>query len=362
MPTLQPRRPDRSPKGSLALMLLAMGAAALLHAAAIDAAPTPASPPATLRETGLYLPGAELVVDPAHLAFSPQYPLWTDGARKRRWLSLPPNTYIDASRPNAWEFPVGTRLWKEFSVGRAVETRYIERLADGSWRYATYVWNEAGTDATLAPVDGISALAIEGAPNNRYTVPGEADCRSCHEGAAVPVLGFSALQLSDDRDPLAPHADAFSPIDLRRLVDRGLVRNFPPEWRDKPPRIAASSPHERAALGYLHGNCGHCHNADGSPVPVDIRLAQDASLGAESVAQVLRSLLNAPSRFRAHGLAHDARVVKPGRPEASTLLWRIRSTNPQTRMPPLGVQALDHKALALLERWINERSSNSPEI
>jgi mono/diheme cytochrome c family protein len=305
------------------------------------------------------LPGAGLVVDPAHLAFSPQYPLWTDGATKRRWLSLPPKTYIDASRPNAWEFPVGTRLWKEFSVGRAIETRYIERLADGQWRYATYIWNEAGTNATLAPAAGVRGLLV--APDVRHNIPGEEDCRACHEGAAVPVLGFSALQLSPDRDPLAPHADAFSQTDLRGLVARGLVRNLPQSLVDAAPRISASSAVERAALGYLHGNCGHCHNADGSPVPVDARLAHDVSLGAKSSEQVLRSLLDAPTRFRAPGLPHDARVVVPGRPEASTLLWRIRSTNPQTRMPPLGVQQLDHEALALLERWINERSSHLPE-
>jgi hypothetical protein len=345
---LAPRRPARRSIGLFALLLVATGAAA-------------AAPPQTLRQTGLYLPGTGLVVDPAHLAFSPQYPLWTDGASKRRWLSLPPNTYIDASRPNAWEFPAGTRLWKEFSVGRAVETRYIERLADGQWQYATYVWNETGTDATLAPGDGVRRMPVEGAPNGRYTVPGEGDCRACHEGAAVPVLGFSALQLSSDRDPLAPHADAFSSTDLRQLVARGLVRNLPPALTDTPPRITASSAVERAALGYLHGNCSHCHNSDGSPVPVDVRLAQDVSLGAESTEHVLRSLLDASSRFRAPGLGHDARVVAPGRPEASTLLWRIRSTNPQTQMPPLGVQALDYKALALLERWIAERSSNQPE-
>jgi hypothetical protein len=345
-------------KAPLALVLLALAIALLLRTAVSDAASIlTSSPPTTLRDTGLYIAGPGLVVDPAHLAFSPQYPLWTDGARKRRWLSLPPNTSIDASRPNAWEFPIGTRLWKEFSVGRPVETRYIERLADGSWRYASYIWNEAGTDATLAPLEGVRALRIEGAPNDRYSVPGETDCRACHEGAAAPVLGFSALQLSHDRDPFAPHADASSAVDLRQLVTRGLVRNLPRTLLDTPPRIAASSPQERAALGYLHGNCGHCHNADGSPVPVELRLSQDVSLGAKSVEQVLRSLIDAPSRFRAAGLAHDARVVAPGRPEASTLLWRIRSMNPQNQMPPLGVQALDHEALALLERWIAERPS-----
>src|SRR5688572_32525951 len=85
-------------------------------------------------------------------AFAPQYPLWTDGASKRRWIHLPPGAAIDATRPDDWVFPVGTKLWKEFSLGgRRIETRYIERLADGRWRFTAYAWNAAGTEATRAP-------------------------------------------------------------------------------------------------------------------------------------------------------------------------------------------------------------------
>jgi hypothetical protein len=78
-----------------------------------------ANPAQHLRDTGLFVEtvteiGAGIV------AFSPQYPLWSDGAKKRRWISLPPGTFIDASRPDAWEFPRGTRLWKEFSHDRRV--------------------------------------------------------------------------------------------------------------------------------------------------------------------------------------------------------------------------------------------------
>ncbi len=62
---------------------------------------SPAKPPQTLRDTGLYSDFATLQVDPKHLAFSPQYPLWTDGATKRRWISLPPGSAIDASDPDA---------------------------------------------------------------------------------------------------------------------------------------------------------------------------------------------------------------------------------------------------------------------
>src|SRR5262245_1808413 len=94
-------------------------------------AATNSEPPALLSQTGLYTPGTARAVDPQNLTFSPQYPLWTDGAHKRRWIRLPAGSFIDASQPDAWRFPVGTRLWKEFSFdGKPVETRMIERLPD----------------------------------------------------------------------------------------------------------------------------------------------------------------------------------------------------------------------------------------
>ena len=137
---------------------------------------------ARLADTGLYRAGSTIEIRAGNLPFSPQYPLWSDGATKRRWLHIPPGKFIDASRPDAWEFPAGTKLWKEFSHGRRVETRLVERLGDGTWRFAAYVWNEAGTDATLAPEAGIPALPVAGAPRGRYAVPAEPDCRACHEG------------------------------------------------------------------------------------------------------------------------------------------------------------------------------------
>jgi len=322
----------------------------------------PAPLPQHLRDTGLYAPGSSTQIDARNLAFSPQYPLWSDGTRKRRWIYLPPGTTIDASRPDAWDFPTGTRLWKEFAHGRPVETRFIERLPDGTWRFGSYVWNAEGTDATLAPGDGIAALPVAGAPNGTYAIPGEFDCRACHEGAAVPVLGFGALQLSPDRDPLAPHADARSEIDLSGLVSRGLIRNLPTALIETPPRINASSDAERAALGYLHGNCAHCHNDNGSPVPVDLTLAQSAASGAASSEQALRSMIDARSRYRGHGLSADAPLIAPGRPDASVLIARVASRNPQRQMPPLGTQLLDTEALVLLERWISEKSHSSREL
>ncbi|HEU0200938.1 MAG TPA: hypothetical protein VFR86_10940 [Burkholderiaceae bacterium] len=336
-------------------------AQAFVHAAGPSDPATPL--PQHLSETGLFVPGTPAKIRPGNLSFSPQYALWSDGAAKRRWLYLPPGTSIDAARPNAWEFPLGTRLWKEFSHnGRPVETRFIERVADGSWRFAAYVWNEDGSDATLAPATGIRALPAREAPNGTYAIPSQSDCRACHEGAAAPVLGVSTLQLSPDRDPLAPHAERpqENDVDLRGLVARGLLRNLPPQLLDRAPRIATASPTERAALGYLHANCGHCHNnlanetdAEATTVPVDLLLGQDVTAPLRSVETVLRSMVNAPSRYRAPGLPEDTPLITPGQHDHSVLVARMRTRNPNAQMPPLGTKLPDAEGLALIERWIN---------
>jgi hypothetical protein len=78
----------------------------LVSLAALTAHAKSADPAATLKETVLYADFDRLQINPRHIAFAPQYPLWSDGATKRRWLSLPPESTIDASEPDAWKFPV----------------------------------------------------------------------------------------------------------------------------------------------------------------------------------------------------------------------------------------------------------------
>ncbi|UTW09652.1 hypothetical protein [Pseudomonas benzenivorans] len=332
--------------------LAALGAALGLASTASLARPAtgPSSElPALLSETGLFAPGSRAIAS-GLLAFAPQYPLWTDGAEKRRWLSLPPDAAIDASTPDAWTFPKGTRLWKEFAyAGQPVETRFIERLVDGSWRYAAYIWAANGEDATLAPAEGVT-LAVAAAPSGRYAVPSRDDCRGCHEAGPVPVLGCSALQLSPDRDGLALHGATVEtdPVDLEGLLRRGLLRNLPRDLLDQPPRIAARSPTERAALGYLHGNCGHCHNASGPLALLELSLTQGAGSAADAE-RSLRTTLGRLSESRLKDL--DTRIV-PGDAARSLLLARMRSRNPVLQMPPLGTAQTDAQANALIERWI----------
>lgn len=290
------------------------------HAAA------PAPLPVQLSDTGLYAPEVR--------PFAPQYPLWTDGAAKRRWIRLPTGTAIEGTNPDAWVFPPGTRLWKEFGFDQPVETRMSERLPDGTWRFATYVWNAAGTSAEIAPADGVRALPVAAAPNGRYAVPSRADCVVCHEGGPVPVLGFSAVQLAPD---------------LRALVDSGVVKDLPPAVLET--RIAAPTSLARAALGYLHGNCGHCHNETGAIAGIDLMLAQRAADPAASAQGTLQSLFGRASRFRAPASSAVHRD--------SVVTQRMQSNNPYQRMPPLGVAVVDREGIALIEQWIHQTTQET---
>lgn len=285
--------------------------------------------PAHLSETGLYVRPGELAGDV--LPYRPQFELWADGADKRRYLRLPPGGVIDTSDMDAWRFPAGTRLWKEFSQGgRKLETRLVERVgpADSDWAAISYVWREDESEAD-ARVAGY--LDVRGTDHD---APGAGECVACHGGRASYVLGVSALQLA------APGAPG--EIDLARLVELGLVSDAPGSAIAIP-----GDETERAALGYLHANCSHCHNqsrpgSDLAPCmdpdnTMDLFLSV-ADLGSIEETATYRTVVG--------------RQVEPGRPDRSALIERASTRALFYRMPPLGSAVVDPAGVALLEGWI----------
>ncbi|MCB9898121.1 MAG: hypothetical protein H6825_08975 [Planctomycetes bacterium] len=342
---------------------LALAALALASCApdAAPPAPAPDELPAHLADTGLYADATLRDVAPDVWPYDPQYPLWTDGATKRRWIHVPAGSAIDATDPEAWVFPAGTRLWKEFALGRRLETRYMEKRADGSWLRASYVWSDDGGDAVLAPAGGVAHLA-EVAPGVPYDVPGRADCATCHS-RGDGVLGFDALQLSAERDPLAPHANAGVPAgqDLAAFVARGLVRGLPADLLARPPRIPARTPRERAALGYLDTHCGSCHRDDGPLAGLGLTLgAELRDRDGDHPPRALVTTVGRPSRFRPPGAPSCEARIEPGAPELSTLVERMATRDPLRQMPPLGTHLVDVDALHLIETWIREDLEPTP--
>lgn len=326
--------------------------------------------PEQLEDTGLYEPGRFGVIAAANRAFSPQYPLWSDGAAKSRWVYIPPGAMIDTTDLDAWNFPVGTRFWKEFTFeGRKVETRMLWKADDRDWVFASYVWNEAQTSATLAPDRGVRGVA-EVAHGTRHSIPSVDECRACHVSARTEVLGFNTLQLSDDRDPLAPHAEPLMPgmVTLKTLVHEGLLT---PDRQDlvlNPPRIAVHDPKTRAVLGYFSTNCGACHNAKSAIQAARMLLKQSSLASAPRADHVdederladagnpaLATIVNHPGTWTPPALrGQTPTLVMPGVPEQSTLFLRMKSRRPSSQMPPLGTVLADREAIELVTSWIRE--------
>jgi hypothetical protein len=284
--------------------------------------------PVRLSETGLYQrPG---VIAEEVLAYRPAFELWADGADKQRYLRLPPGEVIDTSDMDAWAFPDGTQVWKEFSRGgRKLETRLIEKVA-GDWASVSYVWREDEADADAAATGYLDVRGTE------HDAPGAGECVGCHGGRASFLLGVSAIQLSAPAGP--------GEVDLEGLDRRGLVSNAPAAAFAIP-----GDQEERAALGYLHANCSHCHNRgrparDMAPCldpnnSMDLYLAV-AELGSVEETATYRTVVGDQ--------------VVPGRPDRSRLVERANTRTLFYRMPPLGSETIDADGVAILERWIED--------
>jgi hypothetical protein len=316
--------------------------------AMIDTPPIDPNNPPTLFDTGLCVDAACTQIAPGIRAFTPQFQLWSDSATKKRWIYLPPGTQIDTSNMDFWQFPVGTKLWKEFTRGTTrVETRLVMRIGAGNtnndWFYVAYVWNAAQNATTAEPFGVLDANGTE------HDVPGRILCRQCHDNTQPSrVLGFSAIQLDWDN----PDANEY---DLQALVAANLLTNQPPSsggvggYYPVPGNIT-----EKPALGYLHANCGHCHNpnsrvyTDNMMIRMQLRLTV-GTLTSVGTTPAYTTAVNQNAQLMVGGLM---KIVTPMQPSQSALFFRFQSTNPAERMPAVGSEMMDPTGETTLRDWI----------
>lgn len=309
-----------------------------------------------LSETGLYSDLAAKMIAPQNLSFSPQYPLWTDGASKQRWIYLPPGTQIDTTDIDHWTFPVGTKIWKEFSFPHAsgtgkkrVETRLAEKLPTQGWEFSTYAWNEEETAAPLAPLAGVRDAYPSGL-GTTHDIPSVSSCLRCHNRGGDRVLGFDALQLSEERDSMALHAEPLVPgmVTLKSLAQSSLLTVPPSNFV---PKIHASSSLGRTAMGYLHANCGSCHNPSGNAQFTGLFFRHSVLSTSEVTAPTFATAVNQMTTgFWLPNEAESFRI-KAGEPEKSAVVYRLKATD-FDRMPPVGSKFNDQDAIKLIEEWI----------
>jgi hypothetical protein len=307
---------------------------ATLADAAEDAATDAGGPvvPDTLALSGLYAPGSTSELAPGVQPYTPRYELWSDGAQKQRWLQLPEGTQIDTSDMDAWQFPVGTKLWKEFARdGKRLETRLLWKTEIG-WLRTAYLWNEQESEAT---VDRRGASDVRG---TTHDVPARSECGECHDGQPDVALGVSAIQL----------AHSMPGVTLQSLADDGKLSTAPPTTGLPLPDTEAWN-----ALGYLHANCGSCHVPSSivwDKVNLDLWLRTSELIGYPAT-QSYMSTVGVPLTDTAGGSV-QLRIMA-GDAAASGLILRMTQRGDENAMPPIASELVDEDGVALVSSWIN---------
>jgi len=294
--------------------------------------------PAQLSQTGCVMTTAPTMPASGLIPYAPNAGFFSDNAVKARWLALPDGQRIVINAQNDFEFPNGSVLMKNFSIGtRLVETRLFMRHNNGTWAGYTYEWNAGGTDATR--VIGGKTVQVAG---QTWQFPSEAQCLQCHSAAAGFTLGLEIGQLNGDFGyPTMRTAN--------QLVTLNGIDTLTPALTQTPAQLPViPAPFGSAALGlraraYLHTNCANCHRPTG-PAPGDLDFRFTTTLAATNACDITPAMGNL-------GLT-DARILAPGSAARSVAVARVNRVGADA-MPPLARHQIDTAGVQLLTDWVN---------
>ena len=276
------------------------------------AVPRTAVFPDALSELGLYDDRdalAELTPASDHHRYELSSTLYSDHSEKDRLLSIPAGTVIEGTGDGMPRFPEGTTLVKTFAYPldatdpaagrRIIETRVL-LLVGGEWNVATYVWNDAQTEALLE-LDGVSTTVtwLDESGRERtidYEVPDEMTCVACHQqqGAITP-LGPELRYLNFDVDRSGELVNQLAHLDGLGLFDQV----DPAAVAQGVDYLDAAVPLSDRGRAYLDMNCAHCHNPGGWERPAGEGLDLRAEIDLASSGILTRA--NAIGRNMANG-------------------------------------------------------------
>jgi hypothetical protein len=111
--------------------------------------------------------------------------------------------------------------------------------------------------------------------------------------------------------------------------------------------VPGSDPATKAALGYLHANCGNCHNSSFVTVDLHLRLL----VGQKTVAST-DIVTSAVGKATANMADLGKLRIDAGHPGTSTVITRMSSRVPSAQMPPLATEMVDSSGVKVVSDWI----------
>ncbi len=284
-------------------------------------------------------------------------PLFTDYARKYRFVFVPEGSQAAYRATEVFDFPVGTIIAKTFTIAQdlriegspedIIETRLLIKRNDG-WVALPYIWNPSRTDAVLTPGGGVQAISWidnSGASRNtNYVIPNTNNCANCHGEETLLPIGPTARSLNKDFDYAGGTGNQLAHWDALDILsgvpaDTSSIPTIPM------PDDAGASLADRAR-GYLDVNCAHCHVPGGAGDTSGLYLDYFRPFGLE----VGECKTPIAAGGGSGGLAYD---IVPGNAAESIMVFRMASNELEERMPEIGRSIVHTEGVALIADWIN---------
>ena len=290
-------------------------------------------------------------------------PLWSDNATKTRAFVLPAAGKIHvkdctanasecpqgAADDGKWVFPVGTVMIKNFMFdGKLVETRLFMHQSDDAmmgWVGYGYEWNEAQTEATIAPIDRDLGKSFNtGTHTVTWNYPSRMDCLTCHDYRGGSTIGPETAQMNR-MVGAANQLDTFASMNLfetppAKPYKTALVVPYDGQAGPSP----AGATLDQKARSYMHANCSFCHRPQGQFPNFDLRF--DTTLAAASIC-------NVATKKTAQTIT-ATKIMVPADHANSAMWQRMQSmTGDNGRMPAIGSYVPDDLGTQLVADWID---------
>jgi uncharacterized repeat protein (TIGR03806 family) len=270
-------------------------------------------------------------------------PLWSDAADKHRWFAIPDGSKITVNADGDFDFPIGSVLVKEFSLGgKRIETRLMMRDKAGDWNGYSYEWADDESDATLLPAGKSKAVGMQ-----TWSYPNRIECLSCHTQAAGRTLGPELRQLNHDYVYAATNrlSNELATLEHIGVLDKSI--GDPTKLTDKLSDPFGNAPVRDRARSYLHGNCSHCHRPMGGGQGPQNFLFTTSDYDA--------NICNVDPTEGDLGVA-GAKLFAPADPTKSLISLRMKAVD-NNRMPPLGTRVAHTQGIAVIDSWITQTTT-----
>jgi hypothetical protein len=272
---------------------------------------------------------------------------------------------------------------------RWIETRFLTRQGT-EWYGYSYSWNDEQCEGELVEAKGadreFTIKTAAGIKKLNWRYPSRSECMVCHSRAANYVLGFTELQFNHEHDyggvsenqlAVFERLDLFNKFNwaaqTRQMMREKLKANGMTEkeikghlakqtaTRGQREPVMSSllpfspgkmkklvDPYDKShdltlrARSYLHSNCAQCHvEAGGGNAQMDLEFTKTLDK---------MKIINVKPLHDTFGIM-DARLIAPGHPERSVLLYRI-SHRGKGHMPPLATRVVDQQMVETIREWI----------